>query len=401
VLTFDPGNFLLKSVLGQDKSRMQERQALVVDLTGGYLWTIPALLARAGFVVDIITTASPLVWSRRPGTRDVVRVGGIEELLCAIETYYCSDYDLVVLTEDDLIGAVRHSTLSMPIKLGVLPVTSERDFEHLFSKIGLSMRLQDAGIATPQFRVAADVDEAAAHASDLGYPVFLKADSANSGAGVLFCASEPELRSGIDCLKVRMGKGHIDQLFPLLIQEKIDGDLYDLSGFFRAGQLVHFAHAKVEDSSIFDFGPSGVRTYTQLAHVDPVVFDELRCIGQTLGLNGFANIACIRSRRDGRRYYLEADCRPTAWANYPCYYGDDPARAIQRYFECGAGIPYPYPLQAAFPEQILIGYPFRLKWRDLLLNRYGAWQTLVSFTGKEILVTLLRRFALEVRNTFR
>ncbi|MEO6423337.1 MAG: hypothetical protein ABIR84_11855 [Candidatus Nitrotoga sp.] len=126
------------------------------------------------------------------------------------------------------------------------------------------------------------------------------------------------------------------------------------------------------------FGASALRTYIPIAHLQKDIFDELDLIGKALGANGFVNIACIQADHDQKRYFIEADMRPNAWIDFSKYFGDDPAVKINDYYSNGYSIQYPYPINPAYPDKLLLPYFSRIKFWELAINRFGVWKYTLS-----------------------
>jgi hypothetical protein len=147
--------------------------------------------------------------------------------------------------------------------------------------------------------------------------------------------------------------------------------LLDVSGFYQEEKLICSHYAKMENFIHNAFGPSCVRTYTHPSKIDPLIYQELNTLGKTLGIHGFANVSCIHSFKDQKRYYIEADLRPNAWANQTHYIGDNHAILIERYFQ-NKEIALPPPTNPKYPTTLTFPYVFRLRWWQILSNKYNA-----------------------------
>ncbi len=353
-------------------NRKQLRNALLIGRVHSLAWTLPQLLSRAGFCVDVITS-SPLMKSCKH-VRNCDVVPHHQLLIPAISHRMKKGYDWIIVTDDGTLTEISESSLSLEDKLKLLPIRREENFSHLFSKIGLSKALSSGGVNTPAFFVANNITEALLGADQLGYPVFLKVDSSGGGYGVFECNAPSDLAQ----LKAEL----FDK--PVLIQKKISGIELDLSALYLGEDLVHFSHSKVEKVCLNKFGPSLLRTYRPLNFVEPQIFDELSHIGKVLGAHGFTNISCIQS--EGRRFYIEVDMRPNVWVQIPKYFEKDPAIKIQRWFSHGEKLNYPVLPTLDQPSEILVPYFLRLKWFELLFNRYQVWK----FVSKDDLRFFLR-----------
>lgn len=315
------------------------------------------MLSRAGFSVDVITSASLMRSCKFVRHCDLVPLR--HSLIPTITQSLKTPYDWILITEDGTLGEILRSDLSTEEKRRLLPVTSEENFDHLYSKIGLSKAFFTHGVNTPPSFAAHDKTEALSRANQLGYPILIKRDASGGGDWVFACNSP----SDFDTLHPRLFAK------PVLVQKKISGIELDLSALYLEGDLVHFSYAKTE-KSLKKFGPSILRTYYSLNGADEAIFHELRQIGKALGAHGFANIGCIQS--NAGRFYFEADMRPNVWVEVTKHLGEDPAIRIQNWFSRRETLNPPTP--SAHPASMLIPYFLRLRWFELLTNRYNVWK---------------------------
>ncbi len=274
-------------------------------------------------------------------------------------------YALVVIGDDPTLGKIMHSDLSTEDKLKLLPVMSDKNLDHIFSKIGLSLVFDSHGINTPDYRVARNEAELKTSARALGYPILVKIDSSAGGIGVFESHDDKDLESLAGKLRE----------YPVLVQQKIKGIEVSVEAFYQKGELIHFA-CSIPEKSNYKFGPTSVRRYMHRAFLDKEVFDNLTLVGKALGADGFVNMSSILADHDKELYFFEADMRPNLWIDYSRYFGDDLAEAINRHFSSGEKATYPYPFNPEYPEQIQMSHFFRITLSDLLLNRYQVWKRL-------------------------
>lgn len=349
--------------------RVTNQNKKVKALLVGQLYGLTAaplqLLKRSGFEVDLIS-----IKDRSPPVCEYRRVFMIDhmeqlsELLISLSE--CFEYDLVVVGDDDTLKNITGLALADDIKMRFLPVVNYENTTHLYSKVELNRVFKESSIRTPPSLVANNDSDLAACVCEIGYPLIIKIDSSGGGAGVFECWSE---------LDLEMNRHSYS--YPLLVQKRIEGRVIDLSAIYQRGTLVHFTYSefvKVESK----FGPSSVRKYTQIAAVENDVFDELSWLGKSLGANGFVNITALKSDADGKRYYFEADMRPNVWADFGKFIGDDASIALRQYIATGQGLAFPQPLNPMFSTSMLIPYPMRLSFLEVLLNKYRCW----SYVGK-------------------
>lgn len=340
---------------------------------------VPPLLVRAGFQVDIVSLNKLTIKSSK--STHITRLKKNDDLLKAVLKLPITTYDMVIAGDDESLGKVLNANIPINLKLKLLPVTAPQHFRHLYSKTGLSQVLDASQVSTPPYRVVHNPNNLSQKANEIGYPLLVKLDASSGGVGVYECNTSAEL-SKLDSKKLQ---------FPVLIQKKIEGDLIDLSGLFQNGKLIHFSHSTYSATTHGKFSPSSARLYTQLSEINHKILDELSEIGKKLGINGFANLSCIHSTSDGKRYYFEADLRPTVWADSSRHIGNDTALALSSYFQSGSTLNKLPRRNADFPTQTTIPYLPRLTLREIFTNQHNCWSHLnpkiLAQVTKKILVT--------------
>ncbi|AWB33016.1 hypothetical protein DBV39_03990 [Orrella marina] len=377
--------------LHSDDASHKPYHALLIGHSEELLRAFPTLLDRAGFVVDVLTSASRFEQNYRSyrnnsrsrnnhgKVRQVIQVSLPEDLVTASLHLDLNQYDLVVIGDDKTLREIMAADVSAAMKLRLLPVYSEHGFRHIGSKIGLSEVLQDAGIPTPRFTVVRDEGELDALVKNLTEPVMLKIDQSGGGSGVFLLdtgrsgsgqsdADQPGPLEVIEMLKGRQ------LVYPLLAQQRIQGDVLDLSSFYQHGELICTSYSVFEAVVRCSYGPSSVRQYSQLSTVNENVFELLRDLGRALSAHGFVNLTCMRESATGKLYVFEADMRASVWVDYGKYLGDDHAVAIRRYFDTGATLVSPVSHNPAFPEQVRIPFVYRLTPWEILTNAHQVWR---------------------------
>ena len=322
------------------------------------------ILRDAGFTIDCISSRKALL--SHPAIERFVWAQDEPSLVTqAALAIRRATYRLVVLTDDKTIRQILLSDLSEEEKLSLLPVATPRDFHHLSSKIGLSETLAAHAITTPEFEPVSNPEELASAVRKMGFPLILKGDFSGGGTQTFKLLDEQQLQE----LPQPFG------FFPAVLQRHVEGALIAIEAFYQDAQLVQFGYSRALRLQHDDeFSPSCVREFSPRAHLDERIVDELTRLGAALGAHGFANISCIECATDGKRYYFEADLRPTAWADYPRHFSDDPAVRIRNYFESGRTLDTPGPNDSALPEHVTLAYPLRLRLWEVLTNRYACWR---------------------------
>ena len=276
-------------------------------------------------------------------------------------------YDLIVPSGDYELKIIKDSDLPAAAKLKLLPVTRTQFFRHLCSKVELAKIFKKQQILSPAFEFVENYDDLGYLAEKLGYPVLLKIDYSGGGAGTF------KLNHSGDILNIPTAfRGET-----LLLQKFIEGRLFDMSGFYQDGKLIHFSCSEFLEVPTNPFGPSILKVFNKGASSKGRVILELSSIGRALGLHGFTNVGFIESSQDGKRYYFEVDVRPNDWINYPSYYGDDPAINIKNYLTKKLFL-RPSDANESIDEIYLFANPSRLNFYELITNKY-CWITYSSF----------------------
>jgi hypothetical protein len=131
---------------------MRPLQALIVGMDAMAFAPI-RLLRRAGFEADRIRPS--LRHRNAPLFRRHFFASDPQALLDRIiPILLTTPYDPVVISDDSTLQRIAQSTLPEVLKQRLLPVVSPADRSHLQSKIGLSKRLESAGIRIPRFQIA-------------------------------------------------------------------------------------------------------------------------------------------------------------------------------------------------------------------------------------------------------
>lgn len=349
---------------------MSAMKALVLGESDCLIEAVPSLLSRAGFSVCLLTT-NPSLRQCKFVDR-FLHAGSSDEAVQWAREEAKGSYDLIVIGDEETIRKIKKSDLSVEEKLTLLPVDHAHGFEHLDSKIGLSRVLKSGNIMTPDFEIAHNPAELESGCKAVGFPLLVKLDSSSGGVGVYHCNSDDDVIKIADRIK-----------YPVLIQKKIEGNIIDLSGFFRDGRLIYFSYAEVIKADRNGYGPSSVRKYRNVRSLNPVVFEILQKLGMSLHAHGFVNISCVISRNDSKLHFFEADMRPNVWIEYPKYFDEDPAIAIRDYFLSGKTcVPHPSPRS---PQEVMLGYAPRMKYIDFLTNKYRCRDSYENYLGRNFL----------------
>jgi hypothetical protein len=297
-------------------------RALIFDTGNSIIPWLGSLLTRSDFIVDVISTVPKII--PFDGIGQNIYAKNIKQLLNLVVQRSKENYELVVPCSDILLSIIVNADISDDEKLKILPVTSVDNFQHLYSKIELSRTFKRKNIRTPDFDVANTWDELLSKSLKFDNNFFVKTDRGGAGSGVFLISDNSDL---IAC-KSRLN-------FPLLIQEKIAGNVIDLSGFYQQKKLIHFSYSEMIECRPTNYGPSVVRKYYN-DQARAMEFDDLlNRLGDALGANGFVNVSAIEAYNTNIIYFIEADMRPNAWVQHAKYVDDDPAPRISDYFRLG------------------------------------------------------------------
>ena len=268
-------------------------------------------------------------------------------------------------------------------------MNSELQYSHIYSKIGLANTLASSSfIKAPDYRVATNFSDILKFSKEFENYIFIKIDASGGGTGVIECK----------CAEDVLNATKINLPFPLLVQRLVEGVVLDLSGIFIDGKLIHFTHSKFDACINGRFGPSSIRTYTQISEINPAIISELNVLGEVLGINGFVTISCLESKSDGHRYYFEADLRPNVWSDFGKYVGNDPALALKNYLK-QENNSYTINLtrNSKFPLSLTLPYPTRLRAIELLTNKHQAWKYIDVISRQEITYRFINKIVFFIK----
>lgn len=354
--------------------------AVLIGYGHGLAWALPHLLSEAGFTVDAITS-SAFFQHHKNIRRCLPLKNNPANLLEILNLIKKENYTWIIPMEDTIISEIRCSDLSVEDKMYLLSLVHEHDLSHIQSKNNLTSLFLKHHIKTPPAFIATDISEAIIHAKNLGYPVLIKVDCSGGGAGVYEC------KTTADFLKIN------PQIFSeqVLVQKKIAGIELDLSALYFETQLTYFSYAIIRKTAERKFGPSSVRTYFPLTHIDQKIFDELKAIGKALSAHGFVTISCIEANDGSGRYYFEADKKPNAWFGYTRFIGEDPVDNIKNWFLHKKSFSLPYPVATTYPYGLTIPLFLRMNSLEICINRYNVLRFIPSY-GKKLVIERIWRY---------
>lgn len=154
------------------------------------------------------------------------------------------------------------------------------------------------GVAAPQSRVAASMEEASSFAREFGYPVVLKRSFSFGGRGVAVCADVDELVLAF--ARLRAGP---PENSALLVQQHLDGATWYVSALAWQGEVL-CSHA-VEKIAGYVRGPATVVRYL---HHDAMI-DATAKLARAFGINGYFGTEFLTRDRESPIAVIEVNRR--------------------------------------------------------------------------------------------
>jgi len=147
-----------------NKSDVAKMKALIISSDWGPTCPLSSLLYRSGFKVEVITSGffskeKHLLKKRKflEANKFISKYEIVldkELILEKLVSKNCEDYHIIFASDDIMLKVIADSDIDIAKKLHILPVQSEGDIKHIYSKIGFSEVLKKANIRTPSFLVA-------------------------------------------------------------------------------------------------------------------------------------------------------------------------------------------------------------------------------------------------------
>ncbi len=213
-------------------------------------------------------------------------------LKCTGTFLWCSDEIMKEIVDRDV-------PLSLKIKL--LPTKNPEFMKVLGSKVGQDSMFHNLNVKTPNSKVLKTYSESQSFFNNDGKNrVLVKGNHSGGGSFIKQVSSGEQL----DLAQIPR------DWFPLLIQDFEIGDTVSVEAYYREGILVLWLYSyTIMTTSIL--GPSMVRKYEIPPNLD--FLDELKRIGETAKINGFANVSLIWNSEKQRHLMIEFDLRPNVW----------------------------------------------------------------------------------------
>jgi predicted ATP-grasp superfamily ATP-dependent carboligase len=219
-----------------------------------------------------------------------------------------------------------------------MPLCKIENRELLGSKAGFSSLCAKYDISTPRFLIYQPSFTPDYISEYMKYPFMMKTDRSEAGTGVFKCETKADLVKNLDQLESKEN---------VVFQQFIDGYDINMEVLYKDGELMVYSYAKL----LKILGKFGLSTQRMFCRNDEIE-TELRKIGKSLGINGFASIAFMYSEPEKKHYLIEVDVRPNSWIYYGKFTGYDFAEGIRRIIK--GDLTVVKPDRSKFPDQVKI-----------------------------------------------
>ncbi len=284
-------------------------------------------------------------------------------------------YDWVIPADEKLLNILNDSIKEADVFYRILPLTKIENRDILASKAGLSRICEKHGIASPKYIVYDHQQSFNTANFNLRYPVLLKQDLSWGGGGILFCDDDASFQANL---------AKTNKEYATIIQEYITGKDIGVEALYRNGELVEYNAGEVTTYFDSKFTFTTKRNYFNSKRLE----NELRNIGEHVGIHGFASIQFIYHEESSIYYLLEVDIRPNFWLASGRFTGHSFSEAVKRSFAPG---PFPENSIYANEDQVtevaifyrdIIRVLKRKKILDLLkwvFNYKGYWKFVPTY----------------------
>jgi len=332
-------------------SRIQpmNRKVLMVSTTSRWLGTarMPRSLARAGFQVALLAPRGALGLRSRFVARPGVVADGatpMQWLFALLSMINEVDPVLLVPCDEVSIRLLFELVRRPPPQLGEGAATRVRDlvvrslgdpahYETSIDKTLLPVAAEALGVPVPGYAIVERVDEAAAHAESIGYPVVLKRRYGFAGEGNAILEDANGLRAAANALLRPMQLDLGERLQPrLLVQKFVEGKTCSRTMVAWNGEpLAGFSH---EREVAFRSG-KGASAVVHLRRL-PAIRDFTERMCRAFGMTGFFSVQYITPDGGGDPVLLEINRRIVTFMHLDEYCGVNLPGAL---FQRLAGVP--------------------------------------------------------------
>jgi predicted ATP-grasp superfamily ATP-dependent carboligase len=246
----------------------------------------------------------------------------------------------------------RHGGVDVPSGIVSLITRSLGDPAHYATLTNKRLTCElaaELGLRVPRQARVNRLEDAAAFAAAVGWPVVLKQPLGYSGRGVVICRSEQELAAAYRRFTSPVGSHRrFENAYRSLIGDKLGlawhptGDAVDIQQYV-AGQPAMYNLVAVAGQTVAGFAEHAERINPEPSGPSTVVrfieHEEMQHTAETLaahtGLTGFAGFDFVLDRDGGRAYLLECNARPTPTVHLGSHFGVDLCRALFEHMSGG------------------------------------------------------------------
>lgn len=283
------------------------------------LMELPALLKNGGCTVDIYCRENSLTLKNSSyadwieGSEDDAVF--TRELIEHVKTNK-DKYNWIIPGDDLILRLLNESPISDELFYKMLPLSKIENRELLGSKAGFSNLCTKYDIKTPRYLIYNQSLSTKQICDYMRRPFLIKVDKSEAGIGVYYCENETDLISNLEKVKDKSN---------LVFQQFIKGYDVNVEVLFKDNKLITYNYSRTT-KILGKFGISTQRLFYQHEEIEPY----LQYIGESLGLNGFANVVFMYDEVEKTHYLIEVDTRPNTWMYYGKFTGNDFSEGVRR-----------------------------------------------------------------------
>ena len=283
------------------------------------LMEIPAMLKNGGCTVDVYSAKDSWALQNKfydkwiPASDDTNIF--LKELFELVNNKG-SEYSWIIPGDDLIMRLLNDTITDEQLFYKMMPLSKIENRVLLGSKAGFSELCSKYDISTPRYLVYDQSLNAKKIGDYIGYPLMMKTDKSEAGAGVFLCENEASLAEHINSIADKTN---------LVFQQYITGYDINMEVLYKNGELMVYSYSRV----LTILGKFGLST-RRLFYYNQAVEAELVKAGRSLGISGFASVAFMYSEKENKHYLIEIDVRPNSWVFYGQFLGNDFSEGVRR-----------------------------------------------------------------------
>ena len=281
---------------------------------------IPYVLKKGGCTVDLLCEKNAWLkancyydnWIESKESNDEYR----QHL---IEIVNNGSYNWVLLGEEPLIKMMNESITDEELFKKILPIVKPENRNILSSKSGLGEVCEKYSILSPGYLSVQgnSLPDVEFICKKINLPIIIKTDFSWGGLGIKVCNNKNELKNILV---------NIQPNEKVIMQEYIIGKEIPVEALFSNGELITYNVSEILTYDKDEFSYSTRRKYFTNTEIEI----QLKILGESIGINGFANLAYIYSKEKNLYYLIEVDIRPNSWIAYGRFTGNDFSIGIKK-----------------------------------------------------------------------